>query len=76
MEETFAIYYVKFSTSYEIALTVIKKFVTKSDIKGYHVYPNNWKQIIRKNVPTRPESANIIDQYVVAVLKDAWVFAH
>ena len=49
---------------------------TKSDISGYHAYTNSWKAIIEENWQTRPGPGNIIDKYVVVVLKDTQVVGH
>ena len=37
---------------------------------------NDWTPFIGEHLPKRPEPKDWIDQYVVAVIKDAWVIGH
>ena len=46
MEEKVELCGVKLSSSYEMPLVIIKKFETKSVIKGYHAYMNDWTPIL------------------------------
>ena len=75
MEEKVELCGVKFSSSYEMPLIIIKEFETESLIKGYHAYMNNWTLILGENLLTPPQPENEIDKYVVAV-KDALVIGH
>ena len=59
-----------------MSLGIIKEFETKSVIKGYHAYMNDWTPILGENLSTRPESESEIDKYAVAVTKDAQVIGH
>ena len=53
MEEEVELCDAKLSSSYEMPLVTIKEFETESVIKGYHVYMNDWTQILGENVSIR-----------------------
>ena len=72
-EDTFTICGLNFPTSYEIPVIALNNFGTKSDIKSYHAYMNSWKKIIGEKWKTRAKPENIMNKYVVAVLKDKQV---
>lgn len=74
-EETVTICNLNFATSQKIPVIVLNVSETKSDIRGYHAYTNSWKAIIEENWQTRSWT-NIIDKYVVVVLKDTQVVGH
>ena len=76
MEEQVELCGVKYSSSYEMLLVIIKEFKTESIIKGYHAYMNNWTPILGENLLTRPKPENEIVKYAVAVTKDARMIGH
>ena len=76
MEEQVELCGVKYSSSYEMPLVIIKEFKTESIIKGYHAYMNDWTPILGENLLTRPKPENEIVKYAVAVTKDARMIGH
>lgn len=77
MEEKVEMCGLKFSLSYATPIKwIIKKNIKEFKIKVYHAYMNDWTPFIGEHLPTRPEPKDWIDQYVVAVIKDAWVIGH
>ena len=75
MEEKVELCGVKFSSSYEMPMVIIKEFETESVIKGYHAYID-WTSILVENLSTRTEPENETDKYAVSVTKDAQVIGH
>ena len=67
---------VKFSSSNEMPLIIIKEFETESVIKGYLAYINDWTPFLWKELSTRPEPENEIDKYAVAFNKYAQAIGH
>ena len=72
-EDIFTICDLNFPTPYEIPVIALNDFESKSDIKSYHAYMNSWKTIIQEKWKTCAEPENIMNKYVVAVLKDKQV---
>ena len=64
------------SITEEIPNMVSKEFDTKSHVKGYHAYMNEWKHFDGEVLKTRPEPENAVDKYAVAVVKDTHVLCH
>ena len=61
MEEKVELCGVKFSSSYEMPMVIIKEFETGSVIKGYHAYID-WTSILGENLSTRTEPENETDK--------------
>ena len=55
---------------------VPNEFETKSDIKIYHPYLNNWKLIVEENLQARIEPDNIMNKYIMAVLKNTYIIGY
>ena len=55
MVEKVELFGVKYSSSYEMPLVIIKEFETELVTKGYHAYMNDWTPILGENLSTRPE---------------------
>ena len=64
------------SITEEIPIMVSKEFDTKSHVKGYHAYMNEWKPFDGEVLKTRPELENAVDKYAVAVVKDTHDVGH
>ena len=55
---------------------IIRELKTKSIIKGYHAYMNDWTPVLGETLSACPEPDNEIDKYAVAATKDAKFAGH
>ena len=51
-------------------------FEIYSHVKGYHAYLDDWKPCRGEVLQALPEPSNVVDKYVVYVLKDGEVVGH
>ena len=54
----------------------MEEFVAPTCIRGYHVYRRIWSVTIGEKLVCKRKFSNVVDRYVVGILKDDVVVGH